>query len=122
MDHKAVNVIAPDLAAEVSKHLVLPIALRTLLANEHGREGSSSGVSVYKFRVLAAFDALVQMVLRATVWLKEPRAPDRRACDRCCDADLRAQQKKENAKGEIEVSRTWGTLIEMLCQRHRGTL
>ena len=43
-------------------------------------------------------------------WLKFPRVPDRRACDRCCDADARAQQKNGNAKEEIEVSCSWETL------------
>ena len=57
-----------------------------------------------------AVDDLIQMVLRATVWLKEPKAPNGRACDRCCDTHARAKQKKMSVKGRIEVSCSRRTL------------
>ena len=67
-------------------------------------------MSLYKFELQTAFDALVKKVPRATILAQGSLRAGPARLRKCCDANARAQQKKWNAVGEVEVSRSWITL------------
>ena len=70
---------------------------------------------MYKFRVLTAFDALIQVVLRATFLFQGSRNPARQTGAPAIGAVTRTRMRsklKGNVKGEIEVPRTWGVLVQ----------